>query len=77
MIKPGYKIFYVYIITTKQSKHISKTGRMKIKGGDKDIRGSWFTLLYSRNTHTIVKQLYSNKDVKRILAGRERLSDFF
>ena len=26
---------------------------------------SWFTLLYSRNQHTIVKQLYSNKDVKK------------
>ena len=27
---------------------------------------SWFTLWYSRNEHTIVKQLYSNKDVKKI-----------
>ena len=25
---------------------------------------SWFTLLYSRNQHNIVKQLYSSKDVK-------------
>ena len=26
---------------------------------------SWFTLLYSRNWHNDVKQLYSNKDVKK------------
>ena len=26
---------------------------------------SWFTLLYSRNKHNTVKQLYSNKDVKK------------
>ena len=27
---------------------------------------SWFTLLYSGNKHNNVKQLYSNKDVKKI-----------
>ena len=26
---------------------------------------SWFSVLYSRNQHNMVKQLYSNKDVKK------------
>ena len=33
---------------------------------------SWFTLLYSRNEHTIVKQLYSNKNVKKEKSGRHQ-----
>ena len=31
------------------------------EGGDICILKSWFTLLYSRNEHNIVKQLYANK----------------
>lgn len=37
MIKEGYKIFYVHIITTMQKQAYHKDWKDKIKGGNKDI----------------------------------------
>ena len=56
-----------------QETPLSALWRLKWKGSPKN-RGSmymqgWFTLLYSRNPHNIVKQLYSSKKKKNFENG--------